>query len=914
MAFKGHAQAGNFSSYALNLPITDEINEDLRIAGGKVRDIQLTAQRKQQQADQYISALNNKFKIEQQNRDTNSQFMLDNYKAVYEGEQREFKGRMAELQREMAQPKEKSELQKALPAIIALAKVGMGAYAAHHQGQVEEAGAFMSGLDDKFKGSGASIYDVGSTAEKFNEYLGKGLSEAKALEGAMDAHPNMWNSGVDVNPDMLNNFTKNLGVSQASFDQAAAAHIQRQAGAIVQAEAVNPQSNLSALLDARSGNGYPSDTSDLRTYVNNSVFSAAGGGDLDLGKQRVDTLIKRSTGAADDIVKWKDKAYSSLNENLVKNTTRANKENLDKEVGIHLSHTLNNKGVDAFVADSMRVNQAYLQVENGQYTSQAQRLEAQQMLINHAIEVNPTPGQYNAIRDAYYKDFHAPSSQSPSGPARKAWDEGYQKIVDGVVSNQRTAQNMYEVQAFQVQEKVRTMEAEQVPAYIDGLKRSGAFQNLPAETQKWLEGRRSGTLPSLDKGEAGVGAIAKIPNYKGEATRAINERILALHDDKQNQNIDQGALELTQSSVLLQASEEYDTLVANYPKADKAQLMSKAMKIAAEKVLPDKNSLSGAGTALEPLRDNLSKREIEGVSISTTRRLTKEHLRDSLVVPDTKLKVMMQANPDLLNSTTKGIEAIINISRNPNGVLDENTVIASLDSAHAREIFKQEQNKNRFATYGDTLLRLAKAAGASTEALGIIKENSTTPQEAEWAYKQGINARHNETPTREGRYLTKHGVGGTMPSAFAANRNIVPVPGTSITMNKPSADVLNGVIALGDELGIDMRSSFTSGHRSIAKQQSLIDRWHAGDADIVHEPAKPGESTHHHGDTFDAGLTEKQKGVLREYERRNPGVRFIQDVPNDPVHYRIEGTPQPQQPEPIADAVEKVFRALGGKN
>ena len=337
---------------------------------------------------------------------------------------------------------------------------------------------------------------------------------------------------------------------------------------------------------------------------------------------------------------------------------------------------------------------------------------------------------------------------------------------------------MYKVQAFQVQEKVRTMEAEQVPAYIDGLKQSGTFQNLPDATQKWLEARRSGTLPSLDKGEAGVGAIAKIPNYKGEATRAINERILALHDDKQNQNIDQKALELTQSSVLMQASEEYDNLLANYPdasNADKVKLMSKAMQIAAEKVLPDKNSLSGAGTALEPLRDNLSKREIEGVSISTTRLQTKEHLRDSLVVPDTKLKVMMQANPDLLNSTTKGIEAIINISRKPNGVLDENTVIASLDSDHAREIFKQEQNKNRFATYGDTLLRLAKAAGASTEALGIIKENSTTPQEAEWAYNQGITARHNEYPTDEGSYLTKGGEYTLAPHALSTS---FPVTGT----------------------------------------------------------------------------------------------------------------------------------------
>ena len=154
---------------------------------------------------------------------------------------------------------------------------------------------------------------------------------------------------------------------------------------------------------------------------------------------------------------------------------------------------------------------------------------------------------------------------------------------------------------------------------------------------------------------------------------------------------------------------------------------------------------------------------------------------------------------------------------------------------------------------------------------------------------------------------TPNAATNNISSGFASNRNIVPVPGTNITMNEPSANVLNGVIALGDELGINMRGAFTSGHRDNAKQQSLLDRWHAGDPDIVYKPAQPGNHPHGYGDTFDAGFTDKEKGVLKEYERRNPGIKFIQPVDGDWVHYQIIGTPQrqitPQQVIPVPSGI-----------
>ena len=228
--------------------------------------------------------------------------------------------------------------------------------------------------------------------------------------------------------------------------------------------------------------------------------------------------------------------------------------------------------------------------------------------------------------------------------------------------------------------------------------------------------------------------------------------------------------------------------------------------------------------------------------------------------------------------------------------MDPVSLAATFNNPTFNTIFNELAKTDPIASRTDELGRFLEANGASKEVVNAVIDNGTTSEEIDEARKWGLNF-NTKLHTKESTAVLNSIKTGQpwQSSAFATNRNIVPVPGTSITMNKPSANVLNGLIALGDELGINMREAFTSGHRDHAKQQSLLDRWHAGDPDIVYKPAQPGNHPHGYGDTFDAGFTDKEKDVLKEYERRNPGVRFIQPVDGDWVHYQIIGTPQPQQ-------------------
>ena len=123
MSYKSYAQGGQFSTYSIDLPIKTEINEDLRAAGDFAAQMERSQQYREKWANSYLTALNNKSSIERQNRDDNFEFLQNNFKAIYEGEQREFEGRMGELRREQAKAAnaEPDFLEKVLPALIKLA-------------------------------------------------------------------------------------------------------------------------------------------------------------------------------------------------------------------------------------------------------------------------------------------------------------------------------------------------------------------------------------------------------------------------------------------------------------------------------------------------------------------------------------------------------------------------------------------------------------------------------------------------------------------------------------------------------------------------------------------------------------------------------------------------------------------------
>ncbi|HJO10384.1 MAG TPA: hypothetical protein QGH16_11045, partial [Verrucomicrobiota bacterium] len=123
MSYKSYAQGGQFNTYSIDLPIKTEINEDLRAAGDTAKQMERSQNYREKWANTYLSALNKKTGIERQNRDDNFEFLQNNFKRIYEGEQREFEGRLGELRREQheAANAEPGFIEKLIPMLIELA-------------------------------------------------------------------------------------------------------------------------------------------------------------------------------------------------------------------------------------------------------------------------------------------------------------------------------------------------------------------------------------------------------------------------------------------------------------------------------------------------------------------------------------------------------------------------------------------------------------------------------------------------------------------------------------------------------------------------------------------------------------------------------------------------------------------------
>ena len=129
MSYKSYAQAGQFSSYYIDLPIKAEINEDLRAASDFIKQMEVSQKYREKWANSYLDALDKKSSVERQNRDDNFEFMRNNYKRIYEGEQREFEGRMGELQRDQAERAQKDAEPGILEQLGPLLKMGISAAA-----------------------------------------------------------------------------------------------------------------------------------------------------------------------------------------------------------------------------------------------------------------------------------------------------------------------------------------------------------------------------------------------------------------------------------------------------------------------------------------------------------------------------------------------------------------------------------------------------------------------------------------------------------------------------------------------------------------------------------------------------------------------------------------------------------------
>ena len=159
MSYKSYAQGGQYGTYHIDIPIRAEITEDLRAAGNFTKQMERSQQYREKWANSYLSALNEKSSIERQNRDDNFEFAQNNYREIYEGEQREFDGRLAELKREHAKAAnaEPGILEKLAPLLLQGAKLAAGMLAetaaAEHAAKVDNINRVADGLSRAGVGS-----------------------------------------------------------------------------------------------------------------------------------------------------------------------------------------------------------------------------------------------------------------------------------------------------------------------------------------------------------------------------------------------------------------------------------------------------------------------------------------------------------------------------------------------------------------------------------------------------------------------------------------------------------------------------------------------------------------------------------------------------------------------------------------
>ena len=159
MTFKSYAQAGQFGTYHIDLPIKAEINEDLRAAGDFAKQMERSQKYREKWASSYLSALNDKSNIERQNRDDNFEFLQNNFKRIYEGEQREFEGRMGELKREQAEAAgaEPGFLEKLVPLLTELAPMALNAIGQMQAAELQATNEWSQGIHDTLQQNGAFI-------------------------------------------------------------------------------------------------------------------------------------------------------------------------------------------------------------------------------------------------------------------------------------------------------------------------------------------------------------------------------------------------------------------------------------------------------------------------------------------------------------------------------------------------------------------------------------------------------------------------------------------------------------------------------------------------------------------------------------------------------------------------------------
>ena len=525
MAFKGYASKGKFSNYALNLPIAEEINEDLRVAGDKVRDIQLIAQQKHNNAQEYIGALNHKFKVEQENRDENDKWFQSNFKRIYEGEQREFKAKMAELQQAQAmaarKPAEKSTLEKALPHVLKLVQLGGQFAAAQQKAQQIGAAETIQNTKDRLNDADLSILDLDRFNAQVEQYQAEGLSKSASFKAATELDPKVG-ALLQENPNLLPDFNNAIGITPNAAAIARAQAYAAEAQKRFNWELTKPDSNLSRTRDG-GAKDWGETQQIFREEWRGTLYNIANSEDPNgAGKEAIDELMK-NPAASQILSKARSNMLNSLNKDAHKNITAANLEDYENDHLTHLGNVLRSDGVDSFVELSRTLY--WEEKPNGNKLGEAD------YIINAIEKLGLSPADAVQIRAAFQKGHTSEiHDQSVMG---KKWVDLDNRLGNAVSAKFRMQQNMQTIAEHKMLQEFATLGAGEKQAWYEGSVSSGQFQTFKDTTKRAILsslGRQGDT--TAQRQSANPLSLISTTGKKEMATAGITQSVRALGNNQ----------------------------------------------------------------------------------------------------------------------------------------------------------------------------------------------------------------------------------------------------------------------------------------------------------------------------------------------------------------------------------------------
>ena len=494
MSYKSYAQGGQFNTYSIDLPIKTEINEDLRAAGDFANQMERSQQYREKWAHTYLSALNIKSNIERQNRDDNFEFLQNNFKRIYEGEQREFEGRMGELRREQheAANAEPGFIEKLIPLLIDLAPKALAVVGQMQAANTEKVIAEKNKVGQQIVQYYNGLNKPGESFLNTQREIGL-LGEPEARARAYQLADQMQLAGYETSQESIANFL--IGNGEHTF--ATQSLSMRRMG----------QNNRGRIADSIAGLEVKDDQGVPIKSLHISNFSS---------QREQDTAISNQLYKFNEASAGGNKAYWEYGEHvradLDKNNARflesitsrersswgQRYELVNNQVSDQEWYTNNKNGTLPTLLEEM----TFVEVGRGTDPATARLLSLDTIKKNHTIENGGSASDWREFGNGMAKKLglkNIPEAKGDPGYKTKFWHEYRAHLVKleqdevGIRNNQAKALTAQSQQIIETGKQFTLNHSvSESLKYWQQWQTSNKFPGLPAETQKYINKMASG--------------------------------------------------------------------------------------------------------------------------------------------------------------------------------------------------------------------------------------------------------------------------------------------------------------------------------------------------------------------------------------------------------------------------------------